>query len=145
MNIDRRLKRVRSRLNRNILQLDSTPMTDVVFLLLIFFMLSSSFLALPGIKINVPKAVTTETDIENKVIISIDKNQKIYINDKEVNINKLLTELPSYTRENQNNSVIIKADKSIEYGVVVDVIDIVKQSGVKKIAIATIPKSRARV
>ncbi len=114
-----------------------SSLTDIVMLLLIFFLLSSSFIIQPGIKVQLPKSDTSETTTEKSVAITISKDGLIYLNDEEVSI----TELPAKWRQlmvlNPNQAVIIKADKDISLERAVEVLDIGIKVGAKSLNIAT--------
>lgn len=116
--------------------LDTTPMTDMVFLLLVFFMLSSTFIVEPGIKVNLPKAKTAEVSPEKNVIITIAGPEKIYLGDKLLSLDNLPAQLQLALFGRREKTVVIKADKKVEYGVVVQVLDIVRQAGAEHLAIA---------
>ncbi|MBU1152649.1 biopolymer transporter ExbD [bacterium] len=121
-------------------RLDMAPLIDVVFLLLIFFLLTSSFVLQPGIKVKLPKAKTTEISKEEEVYITIDKDNFLYLNEKlipEEELNKRLLRLAS---EDPNKLVIVKADQDVRHGRVVGVLDQIKRSGLSKLAIATQPE-----
>jgi biopolymer transport protein ExbD len=117
------------------LNLDLTPIIDVVFNLLIFFALSLNFSEITSsLNIKLPKAKSSEVITDQQIVISIEKGNKISINDKAV----FLDQIPTYlSNENQNKVVVIKADTTIDHGFVVQIMDIIKQSGFKKLGIAT--------
>ena len=69
--------------------LDIAPLIDIVFLLLIFFMLTANFITRPGIKITLPQAVTAKPQEEEDVIVFITQENEIFLNDKRINIDKL--------------------------------------------------------
>ncbi|MDI6640819.1 MAG: biopolymer transporter ExbD [Elusimicrobiota bacterium] len=117
--------------------LDVTPMADMVFLLLIFFMLSSAFLVEPGIKLKLPKTKTAEIQAEQKLIISIKDTGEIFLNDKKIVLENLERELRAILPLQKEKLVIIRADKNTKHGVVVEVLDRVKLAGCEKLAIAT--------
>jgi len=117
--------------------LDMTPLIDVVFLLLIFFMLSSSFILQSGIKVELPNAVSSESLKNTHTIITILQNKGIYVNDKPVAMNKLPKVLEDFSKD----SVIIQADGGVELDTVVSVWDICRRIGVKAINIATKQKT----
>jgi len=123
------------------IMLDTTPMTDLVFLLLIFFMLSSSFLFEPGITLKLPKTKTAEIQAERKLIISIAGDGEIYFNDKLIKLEDLENELRVVLPLARENLLIIRADKDVKHGLVVEVMDRAKVAGAEKIAIATEKKS----
>ncbi|MDI6785851.1 MAG: biopolymer transporter ExbD [bacterium] len=121
-------------------RLEITPLIDVVFLLLIFFLLSSSFVLQPGIKIKLPKAKTTEITEEKEVYITIDKQEHFYLNDKLIHEEKLIKELQKISKQDPNKLVVVKADKDVFHGTVVWVLDNIKEAGLNRLAIATEPK-----
>ena len=107
--------------------LDIAPLIDVVFLLLIFFMLTSSFIFQPGIKINLPKAVTSEVLHEQNVVITVTSGNLIYLNDKAITSKELTRHLKQIAKENK--PLLIKADRKASLGRVVEVWDICRASG----------------
>ena len=114
--------------------LDLTPIVDVVFNLLIFFALSLNFSEITSsLNIKLPKAKSSETLSELQIVISIEKNNKIYINDKPFFYDQVSNHL---SNEYKNKTIVIKADETIDHGFVVKIMDLVKSSGFKKIGIA---------
>jgi biopolymer transport protein ExbD len=124
------------------IKFDSTPMTDLVFLLLIFFLLSSPFMIQPGIKIKLPKAASAEAEIFDKVIVSITKENKIFVNEKEVPMDHLESEIKRTLSKSRERILIVKADAETSHGMVVEVLDKAKLAGAEKLAIATDVKKR---
>ncbi len=115
--------------------LDIAPLIDVVFLLLIFFMLTSSFIFQPGIKVNLPKAVTGEVIQKENLILVIDKNNKVYIKDRVMTDEELRSRLNLAAKEEK--PLLIKADRRASLGEVVRIWDLCRQENIKKINIAT--------
>ncbi len=120
-------------------QLNITSLIDVVLLLLIFFMLSSTFVTQPGIRIDLPK---TETKIKNVAhesnTIIITAESTIFINRQQIqDVQALRIALSALHKEKSEELIVIKADASVAHGVVVGVMDAAKSSGFSKIAIAT--------
>lgn len=115
--------------------IDIAPLVDVVFLLLLFFMLSSHFIKEPVIKIKLPSSKTSE-NIKNEVKdIYVTKENKIYFNDREVNINELGQIAVKHLSE--DDFVKIKADKEADVGMLVNVIDEIRLAGIKNYSIVT--------
>ena len=116
-------------------QLDIAPLIDVVFLLLIFFMLTSNFIFQPGIKINLPKAVTSEVIGQKSLVVLVTGEDSLYLNDKAIGI----SELESRLREaaETKKPLLIKADRHASLGMVVKVWDLCRESGISQINIAT--------
>ena len=121
-------------LERGLRQIDITPLIDVVFQLLIFFMLTSSFIMQSGIKVNLPKAVTAEPSDEKNVIITVSRENVLYLNRKVLTIRELKETL---TNAQKNNiPVLIMADQHADLGRVVEVWDMARDSGVAEVSIA---------
>jgi biopolymer transport protein ExbD len=105
---------------------DLTPMIDVVFLLLLFFMISSSFVQISGIEIKLPEAIVQEETRTEKVVVSVEKTGTYLFNDERFDWNKLKETLSSYTAKWNVDSVIIIADKSTEYGEIIKLMSLAK-------------------
>lgn len=119
-------------------QLDIAPLIDVVFLLLIFFMLTSSFIFQPGIKINLPKALTSEVIQRENLIIVIREDNTLLIDERPVSQEELNSRLGIAAKESK--PILIKADRKAALGKVVEIWDMCRVEGVQKINIATTPK-----
>ncbi len=133
------------RKERETSQLDMTPLVDVVFNLLIFFMLSTTFVTTPGIKINLPEASSKELKVQEKEVrVALTKKGKIYLNRKLVTLDDVRKILKQKARINPKMLVIIQADADVTHGKVVQIMDIAKSSGLNKLAIATRPRKRKK-
>jgi biopolymer transport protein ExbD len=122
------------RINLDDSLMDLTPIVDVVFNLLIFFALSLNFSqVVSSINIKLPKAQSSEIVTEKQVVVSIEKNNKVSINDQFLYIDQIPNYLDKISKE---NVVVVKADKSIDHGFVVQIMDLIKRSGFKKLGIA---------
>ena len=122
-------------MERALSSIDFAPLIDVVFLLLIFFMLTSSFIFQPGIKVNLPRAITSEALSEKNIIITITAENLIYMDGKLVTINELSSRLKNIA--GFKRSILIKADEKASLGRVVKIWDICRQEGISKVNIAT--------
>ncbi len=111
-------------------------MADIVLLLLIFFLLTSSYLIQPGIKVQLPRAITKEALSEEKVSIIITKSGAVYLEDKPVDILRL----PYLLRDVKDRTILIKADRGVTIDMAVRVMDMVRRSGASKFVIATTPE-----
>ncbi|MBI4845557.1 MAG: biopolymer transporter ExbD [Candidatus Omnitrophica bacterium] len=125
-------------LERGQKEINITPLVDMVFLLLLFFMLTSSFIVLPGIKINLPKAVTSEVIKEKNIVITISSENVIYLDERPITPSELTNFLESTVKKNDERPILIKADKDTQLGSVVKVWDICRKVGVFQINIATL-------
>jgi biopolymer transport protein ExbD len=97
------------------------PLIDVIFLLLIFFMLSSSFVQVSSIDISLPH-VNAQTTSAEKLVVTISKDNKVYFNDQLMDIKKLKKILAGIAAKNQIDSIIIRADKDTPHGTVAEVL-----------------------
>ncbi|MGE4357284.1 MAG: ExbD/TolR family protein [Candidatus Omnitrophota bacterium] len=116
--------------------IDITPLVDVVFQLLIFFLLTSSFVVTQtGIKINLPKAITSEALQEETVVIVINKKGLIFLNDKVVTVKELEEYLKDLPRR---KSILLKADREASLGKIVEIWDLCRENGIERLNIATV-------
>jgi biopolymer transport protein ExbD len=125
----------RMELEHGLKQIDIAPLIDIVFQLLIFFMLTSSFIMQPGIKVNLPRAVTSEVVKFENIEIVISGEGVTYLNGKVVTAAELKNALKVAAKREQ--SIMIKADKRSALGRVVEVWDAARDLGVTQINIAT--------
>ncbi len=118
--------------------LELTPLIDVIFLLLIFFMVSTTFSeADTSINIKLPKS-TLEDVVETKeIIVSITQKKEVYINSRKVSMRIFERELKKSLKYSRKENVIIRGDRNIDYGFVVKIMTISKNAGAKVIDIAT--------
>lgn len=114
---------------------DMTPLVNVFFLLLIFFMFTSSFIFQQGIKVNLQKTVTSEVIQQENVVLIITKNDKMYLNEREISAGELASSLRVMAKE--KTPLLIKADKGVSLGRVVDIWDMCRKEGVSQVNIAT--------
>ena len=124
----------RSKVEYGLKQIDIAPLIDVIFLLLIFFMLSSSFTAQSSINVKLPKAVTSDVMKEDNFIITITKENLVYF-DGQVTTMKELKKV--FKDTNHDVPVLIKADRRASMGRIVDVWDLCRGLGMERINIAT--------
>lgn len=122
-------------LEHGLKQIDIAPLIDMVFQLLIFFMLTSSFVIQPGIKVNLPKALTSEVVKFENVELVISSENVTYLNGKVVTIAELRTLLNQVAKKKQ--SILIKADRRAYLGRVVEIWDMCRDLGIAQINIAT--------
>ncbi len=114
-----------------------TSLIDVLFLLLIFFMISSTFLEQPGMKLELPEAKSFEIQEQKELVLFITPEGDIYLGERSIAVDSLLTYLNEEMSEEQDRPLVLKADKMVPHGRVVEVMDIAKQAGVKKLVVAT--------
>lgn len=121
-------------------KIDLTPMIDIVFQLLIFFMVSTTFIVTPGLKLNLPEASNTDTVEQTQdLTIELKSDNTLYLNKSLVDIQNLESDLKALTA-GKDPTLIIKADGSVSHSSVVEVMDVARRVGLKKLAIATKPR-----
>ncbi len=125
---------------RSDLLIDLTPMIDVVFLMLIFFMVSTSFTANNSIKLDLPqsKAQAANKDIE-QVTVSIDAKGQLFVQDEPVADGDLRRRILNISKGDPNMRVVLRADAEARHKRIVYVLDIVRELGMGKVGIATVP------
>ena len=114
-----------------------TSLIDVLFLLLIFFMVSSTFLEQPGMKLELPETKGHTQEKIEKLILEITANETITLNGVAVNLNNIEKQFKELLPTLTEKTLILKADKQVAHGLVVNIMDIAKLSGLEKIVIAT--------
>ncbi|MCX5668315.1 MAG: biopolymer transporter ExbD [Candidatus Omnitrophica bacterium] len=115
--------------------IDLTPMVNIFFLLFIFFLFTSSFIFQPGIKVSLPKAVTSEVMQLDNVTIIVTKDDKIYLEDRQITAEELASRLKILAKEKMG--LLIKADSRAPLGRIVEIWDACRREGVSQINIAT--------
>jgi biopolymer transport protein ExbD len=114
-----------------------TSLIDVLFLLLIFFIVSSTFLEQPGMKLDLPKTTRKEALRIEGYTLFLMSDESMYLNENPITLDKLPETLKAIAPEVEERGLILKADESVRYGIVVEVMDIAKQSGIIKLVVAT--------
>lgn len=122
-------------------QINITSLIDVLFLLLIFFMVSSTFLEQAGIKLKLPEASQKSGAKAAGFNLLVTNDEKIYFNDEPIMIKNLPSKMEAIAKEIGEESLILKADDKVRYGLVVEVMDAVKAAGIQNLTIATTLKN----
>ena len=115
-----------------------TPFVDVVLVLLIIFMLTAPILQ-SGIEVNVPKTRTVKEITEERLVITIDRSQRVYLGNDPININQIGARLRARMRDPGRQSIFLRADQNVPFGAFATVMDAVKQSGISNVSIVTEP------
>ena len=130
-----------TRLEKETAEFDMIPLINCVFLLLIFFLLISSYVIQPGvIKVQLPRAVTGEAVHEKSLVITITSEDDVYLNERKLTPDELTSRLRIAAKEDE--SLLITADRHASLGKVVEIWDLCREEGVTKINIATSQKIR---
>ena len=113
-----------------------TPMLDVVFIMLIFFIVTASFVKEAGIDISRPAAGTAERKERGNILIAITENDQIWMDRRQVDVRALRANIERLYAENPQGSVVIQADKNSKNGLLVEVMDAARASGVTNVSLA---------
>lgn len=120
-------------------EINILPMIDVIFAILSFFIVSSLFLTkVETIPINLPNSTTAKSEDKKSINLSIDSNSRIFLNKNLVQLSNLKNEIIKLNIE-KNSLIIIRGDKNVNYGKIVEVMDIIRSLNNIKIAISTNP------
>ena len=114
-----------------------TSLIDVMFLLLIFFAVTSTFLEHPGITIELPTAGSSEVVEKKEIMITVTRDEKIHLNGEEVKKNQFEKKLGSLVENYKDPTVMLKADKDVTYGLIIELMDSIKRLGLKKVVAFT--------
>lgn len=125
--------------NKLLTNFSVSSLTDIVMLLLIFFLLSSSFVTQSAIKVQVPKAETGEAPTDRNIAISLTEKGQLFLNAEKVTVETLGQKLSAALKNDKDRVVVIRADKNVTLQNTVQVIDIAKASGANRFMIATNP------
>ncbi len=122
---------------RKKVHIDITPLVDVVFLLLIFFMVTSTFLELPGIKLLLPSAKSSAPQAVRELTVMLSADDKLFLNDQPIEWSQLEAGLKAALKESASGALVIKADRSAPHGKVVTIMDTARICGARKLVVTT--------
>ncbi|HEX4427517.1 MAG TPA: biopolymer transporter ExbD [Terriglobales bacterium] len=115
-----------------------TPLVDVVLVLLIIFMVTAPVLQ-SGIEVNVPKTRSVKEITEERLVISINKEQRVFLGNDPVNINEIADKIKQKIRDPKHQSIFIRSDEDVPFGAFATVMDAVKATGITNVSIVTQP------
>lgn len=119
-------------------EINITPLVDVVLVLLVIFMLTAPVLQ-SGIQVAVPKTKTVKEITQQRTVLTINKDQEVFLNDKPVNLNDLPTLLRQGETDTTDKVVYLRADEKVPFGAFATLMDAVKQAGITNVSIVTQP------
>lgn len=123
--------------NKTISQINVTPMVDVMLVLLVIFMITAPLLKV-GVPINLPKTKAKALpEDQTPLSITINKEEKIFVQNTEISLEKLIPKLISISKNRNDRKIFIRADKVLSYGKVIEVMAIINSAGFNKIALVT--------
>ena len=119
-------------------EINITPLVDVVLVLLLIFMLTAPVLQ-SGVEVAIPKTRTVNQLTEERMVVTIDREQNVFLQDKPVNVNQLPTLLRTGKGDPSKKIIYLRADERVPFGAFASVMDAVKQAGITNISIVTQP------
>jgi biopolymer transport protein TolR len=126
------------RTRSSLAEINVTPLVDVVLVRLIIFMITAPVLQ-SGIDVSVPKTRTVKEVTEQRVVLTINKDQEIFLGDKQVNIHELPERLRQQGADPAHQIIYLRADEAVSFGVFAKLMDAVKQAGITNVSIVTQP------
>jgi len=121
-----------------IADINVTPMADIMIVLLIIFMVTAPVIQ-SGIEVNVPKTQVVRELAEEKLVVSLDKEQRLYLQNEAVNINELADKIRARLLDPSRQSIYLRADEAVPFGSFAVVLDRLKLAGIDNVSIVTQP------
>ncbi len=135
---------IETRHRRFMAEINVIPLVDVVLVLLVIFMVTAPMLY-RGIDINLPKSATNTIKPEMRAVLSIERDQRLYLDKDPVSIVQLERKLRALKDQSSEVSIFLRADREVPYGTVVQVMDSIKKAGIEKLGMVTDPTGAERV
>ena len=126
------------RTQSSLADINITPLVDVVLVLLVIFMITAPVLQ-SGIEVAIPKTRTVKEITEQRLVVTIDRDQQVFLGDKPVNVHDLGRQLRNASGASAKQVIYLRADERVPFGAFASVMDAVKQAGVTNISIVTRP------
>ncbi len=124
------------RLRRKNTELNMSPLIDMIFILLIFFVVTTSFVKEAGVDVQRPVAHTAETKEGTNLVLAITENNLIVVEGKPIDVRSVQSYMERFLMQNPNGSVVLAADRNSRSGVVIQVLDACRLAGVKNLSVA---------
>lgn len=119
--------------------IDMTPMLDIVFIMLIFFIVTASFVKEAGVDVSRPQAASAEQKARASILVAITENDEIWMDKRMIDVRQVGANIERMLAENPKGSVVIQADKNSRNGLLVQVMDAAKLAGVEDVSISAEP------
>ena len=130
------------RIGTSLAEINIIPLVDVILVLLLIFMLTAPMMY-RGIDVNLPKAASRPTAVEERMILTVTKDRTLYLNEKPVSLATLETQLRDSFKGRTDRTLYLKADAGLAYGAVIETMDRVRRAGIERLGMVTEP-SRER-
>lgn len=124
-------------------EINVTPFVDVVLVLLIIFMITAPILQ-SGVDVTVPKTRSVKEITEERLVISIDRQQRVYLGNDPININEIGAKLKEKLHDPERMQIYLRSDENVPFGAFATVMDAVKQAGITNVSIVTEPLESGR-
>jgi biopolymer transport protein TolR len=134
------MPQIQREIDTSLSEINMVPFIDVVLVLLIIFMITAPILQ-SGIEVDVPKTKTVKELTETRMVVTIDRGQRVYLNDKPVNIHELGQQIASQSHNPKTQAVYVRCDETVPFGSWATVVDELRQSGIQNISVVTQPLS----
>lgn len=125
------------RLSKTNVSIDMTPMIDIVFQLLTFFMITSTVIKTSAINVDLPNAQTSDVQPTRTAVITVYPDGDLLLNEEEVTVLELGKQIKTMYMEDGDLAVTIQGDEGADYGIIIEVMDVVRLTGVTKMSLAT--------
>jgi biopolymer transport protein ExbD len=122
---------------RYAVQMPITPLIDIVFMLLIYFLLTTNFMVDEGIKIKLPQARAAAPQTEETITVYVDSQGQAFLGDEEISLDRLFDRLKEKIGARQDELVVVRADRAVMLNKAVKVMDIAKAAGAGRLCLAT--------
>jgi biopolymer transport protein TolR len=126
------------RIGTSLAEINIVPLVDVVLVLLLIFMLTAPMMY-RGIDVNLPRSASRPTAVEERMVLTVTRDKRLFLNDREVALATLDTTLRSAFESRTDKTLYLKADAALPYGDVVDTMDRVRRAGIEKLGMLTEP------
>jgi biopolymer transport protein ExbD/biopolymer transport protein TolR len=126
------------RTQSSLAEINITPLVDVVLVLLVIFMITEPVLQ-SGIEVSVPKTRTVKQITEQRMVVTIDRDQQVFLNDQLINIHDLTQKLHDSSADPAHQAIYLRSDERVPFGAFASVMDAVKQAGITNVSIVTQP------
>jgi biopolymer transport protein TolR len=131
------------RIGTSLSEINVVPLVDVVLVLLLIFMLTAPMMY-RGIDVTLPKTTSKPTAVEERLVLTLTRDQVIHLNDRPVPLAGLDAQIRNAMQNRSDKTLYLKADQSLSYGFVVETMDRIRRAGVEKLGMVTEPSARER-
>jgi len=132
------MPQIQREIETSLSEINMVPFIDVVLVLLIIFMITAPILQ-SGIDVDVPKTKTVKELTQVRMVVTIDRAQRVYLNDKPVNIHEIGQQIVAQLRDPKHQSVYVRCDETVPFGSWATVLDTLRQAGIQNVSVVTQP------